>query len=101
MKSTILCAHNTPQELIKQSRKRSGKEATRLLCIVDLLRGSRPVEVSKRYTLSFESIRLWVKRYNKEGMQGLYTRNITGRPVRLSKADQEQFKRRISETAQT
>lgn len=64
----------------------------RILIVIDLKRGESTRKVAKRFGCSQGKIIYWNKRFNKEGLYGLKTRPIAGKPRKLSDKDIQEIK---------
>jgi transposase len=86
----IVTPESRKQELqsnIQQLAKESADALTlqRLFCILLVHAGSSPAQVASRSGLNERSIRRWVQRYDKQGLQGIKEMVPSGRPARLEK----------------
>ena len=71
---------------------RNAKQVRRLLAMADILEGWSRGEVARRASVSIQTIRDWVIHFNDEGPEGLIDRKSTGRPPKLTPAQQETVK---------
>ncbi len=85
-----------PEVLLSESRQRSGRIVHRLLAIRDLMLKRRRKWVCEQYGISRENLRHWVEWYNDYGIDGLEDAERCGRPTRLTKAQKEALKARVS-----
>ena len=68
---------------------RRGDVARRLLALALVLEGSNRAEAARLCGMDRQTLRDWVHRYNDEGVDGLSNRPLSGRPARLTPAQQE------------
>jgi len=67
---------------------RNGHVARRLLALALVLEGANRTEAARLCGMDRQTLRDWVHRYNDEGIEGLYDRPLSGRPTRLTQAQQ-------------
>lgn len=79
---------------------RGVSRASRLYALADLLEGKLRYEVAKSHGVTTTSLRLWILRYNREGIEGLKNKPRSGRKPCLNEAQKEAFCR-IVETGPT
>jgi len=71
----------TVEKLAKAAREeREGRVRTRILAIRYLLQGHTVPQAAQVFALSESQLRMWVHRYNEEGLEGLRDRPRSGRP---------------------
>ena len=69
----------------------------RLLGIAHLLEGGTREEAHKIACLTINIFRIWMKRFNELGIEGLRSRKSTGRPPKISKEIKDELKKKILE----
>ena len=67
---------------------RDGHVARRLLALALVLEGANRAEAARLCGMDRQTLRDWVHRYNDEGLDGLSNRPLSGRPARLTSAQQ-------------
>lgn len=67
----------------------------RLLGIAHLLEGGTREEAHKIACLTINIFRIWMKRFNESGIEGLRSKKSTGRPPKISKEIKEELKKKI------
>ncbi len=76
--------HGSPEELLKLADKaKDFKEGRRFLCIRKLMIKGRKTstnEVAQDFGVTPRAVNDWVRRWNKDGKEGLKTKPRTGRP---------------------
>ena len=65
--------------------EKNSNTVRRLLGIAHLLDGGTRCEAQKICCLTINVFRIWMKRFNEQGIDGLKSKPSTGRPVKLSK----------------
>ena len=75
------------------SRMRDGASARRMLALALVLEGKSRTEAAISCGMDRQTLRDWVHRYNAEGLAGLTDRPHTGRPPRLTAAQQAEIAR--------
>ena len=73
------------------SRTRDGASARRMLALALVLEGKSRTEAAVSCGMDRQTLRDWVHRYNAEGLAGLRDRPHTGRPPRLTAAQQAEI----------
>ena len=63
--------------------EKEGRVVRRLLGMICLLEGGSRREAEALACLSLNVFRIWLKRFNADGIEGLCSRKPTGRPVQL------------------
>ena len=82
----------TSIELRKLAKKSGDRLVTsRLYALADLLECKLRCEVAKAHDVSRETLRLWVKRYNQDGIEGLKDKPRSGRKPCLTEAQKDAF----------
>ena len=69
-------------------RSTNARQASRMLAIAMVLDGFSRVEAARLSGMDRQSLRDWVHRYNKDGVDGLVDRARSGRPASLSWVEQ-------------
>lgn len=77
-------------QLFKESSRK--RESLRYLGLHHLQQGCTYEEVSQQIGTSIDAIFRWVRKYRNKGIEGLKEGRRSGRPRRLDKDQQEQFK---------
>jgi transposase len=72
------------------SRARDGASARRLLALALVLEGSSRTAAAVSCGMDRQTLRDWVHRYNAEGVAGLSDRQRSGRPPRLTAAQERE-----------
>lgn len=70
----------------------SRRAAMRMLAIAETLDGADRGTAARRADMSDQALCDAIKRFNKEGLDGLHDRPIPGRPAKLSKAQLEELR---------
>jgi len=73
----------------------SGRVAARLLAIANALDGMSRKAAAEAAGMDRQTLRDWIHRYNKAGVEGLRDKPRSGRPARLTEGEQAAFKARI------
>ena len=76
-------------------RERDGRIRTRILAMRYMLEGHTAPEAAKVFPLSDTQLRMWVRRYDAEGLHGLRDRPRPGRPPILDPEKTEAFSERV------
>lgn len=71
------------------------KVRERILIVRHVLAGNSVPQASEAFSLSERQIRVWIHRYNREGLSGLRDRAKPGQPTHLKPELVEAFKARI------
>lgn len=96
MNPTIIDTKLSPDELYKIARKESdAKVRIRILGIAAALEGKSRTEASKVAGLNLNIFRIWIKRYNEKGIEGLRNIKKTGRQKKISLEIQEKLRQKI------
>ena len=72
-------------------RSANAKQGSRILAIAMVLDGFSREEAARLCGMDRQTLRDWVHRYNKEGLEGLADRARSGRPASLSWVEQGKF----------
>ncbi len=75
------------------SRTRDADAARRMLALALVLDGRTRTEAARSCGMDRQTLCNWVHRYNAEGLEGLCDRDHSGRPPRLTVAQQEEIAR--------
>ena len=86
-------------ECLLQSARKNGKIATikRISALLAIDRGHTYQQIGEILQVSEEAIRLWVKQFVLEGIQGVFPRKSSGRPPKLTKTQKKELERIITE----
>ena len=76
-------------------RERDGRIRTRILAIRYMQEGHTAPEAAKVFPISDTQLRMWVRRYDAEGLEGLRARPRPGRPPILDPEKTEAFGERV------
>jgi len=86
-------AHHTPDELRRLSRHDEDRRAAmRMIAIAETLEGADRQTAARRADMSDQALRDAIKRYNAEGLDGLYDRPRSGRPCKMSEAERAELR---------
>lgn len=91
-----LKAQHNPSELLALSRHAEGRISHRFLAIRDILLERSRHWICEQYGITRETLRQWVSWYNQWGVDGLSDALRSGRPAKLSAAQQSALCQRIS-----
>ena len=80
-------------------RSANAKQASRILAIAMVLDGFSREEAARLCGMDRQTLRDWVHRYNKEGLDGLVDRARSGRPASLSWVEQGKLASWVEEGA--
>lgn len=80
-------------------RCKDAKQTPRILAIAMVLDGFSREEAARLCGMDRQTLRDWVHRYNKEGVDGLVDRARSGRPARLSWVEQGKLASWVEEGA--
>ncbi len=69
-------------------RARSADQARRLLALALVLEGASRADAARSCAMDRQTLRDWVHRYNREGIDGLLDRPAPGRTPRLTRAQE-------------
>lgn len=84
------------QELRAAARgEKRGKVRARLLALACLLQGGERAATARQFGMSRNVLRIWVRRYNEDGIEALVDRHGGGTPARLTKEQQQQLKDKV------
>lgn len=79
--------HFTAADLRRMARKECDRRAAmRMIGIAETIEGADRMTAARRADMSDQSLRDAVKRYNAEGIDGLYDRSRPGRPCKFTHA---------------
>lgn len=73
-------------------KQKEGRVKLRIHCIILAHKGFSNCQISKILFVHPSSVKIWIKRWNKEGFLGLYDKKRSGRPKKLSKEKIEELK---------
>ena len=86
----------SPEELDKAARaERDGRVRTRILAIRYMRKGHSARKAAGVFPISDTQLRMWVGRYDAEGLEGLRDRPRSGRPPILDPELDEAFTERV------
>jgi transposase len=86
----------TSDQLYKIAKKeKDAKVRSRILGIAASLEGKSRTQAAKIAGLNLNIFRIWIKRYNENGLEGLRSIKQTGRPKKLSPEKQEILRQKI------
>ena len=80
-------------------RSANARQASRILAIAMVLDGFSREEAARLCGMDRQSLRDWVHRYNKDGLDGLVDRTRSGRPASLSWVEQGKLSSWVEEGA--
>ena len=70
------------EEVYRQAKQeKSAKIRTRLLAIAAVLEGKTRTYAAKLAGITISNIRIWIKRFNEQGFEGLKSKKQWGRPT--------------------
>ncbi len=72
-----------------------GKVRARILAIAQLLEGGERGSTARQFGMSRNVLRIWVRRYNEAGIEGLVDRHGGGAPARLTADQRHALKQRV------
>lgn len=82
-----VAAHFGAPELRRKARLEFDRRAAmRMIAIAETIEGADRATAARRADMSDQALRDAIKRYNAEGVDGLYDRSRSGRPSKLTKA---------------
>lgn len=79
----------------RAKQEKSSSMCRRLLGIAHLIESGSRSEAQTIACLTLNVFRVWIRRFNAEGIEGLRSKKHTGRPPRISKAVGQRLKERI------
>ena len=79
------------QELRLFARREVGRVSERAHFVLLSDQGKSPPEIAELFGYSAASVREWLKRYQDEGIAGLYDRPRSGRPRKVDRQVEEQI----------
>lgn len=86
----------SPEALRSASRsERRAKVRARMLAIARLLEGGERGATARQFGMSRNVLRIWVGRYNEDGVEGLVDRHAGGTPPRLTVEQQQILKDKV------
>lgn len=80
-------------------RSANARQASRILALAMVLDGFSRAEAARLCGMDRQSLRDWVHRYNKDGLDGLADRTRSGRPASLSWVEQGKLSSWVEEGA--
>jgi transposase len=94
--SSKITPHHTPDELARLARRREHHRiADRIHAIRLALEGWRPEEIWTAFGRTENWFFRWRRRYNQEGLEGLFDRPRPGQPKRLGDAERRELAKQI------
>jgi transposase len=89
-------AHEPIEQLQRLRRLKSHRAiATRLQIIILARQGRTAPQIAAATGISRRPVQAWVRRYNGEGVAGLWDRPRPGQPTKLRRDQQEAFRQRM------
>jgi transposase len=86
----------SPEELRRQARHvHDGRVSARMMAIANALAGMDRATAAGLAGMDRQILRDWVRRYNAEGMAGLFNRTAPGRQPKLSEGQMAALKARV------
>jgi transposase len=86
----------SPEELRRQARRvQDSRVSARLLAIANALAGMDRATAARLAGMDRQILRDWVRRYNAEGIAGLFNRRAPGRQPKLSEGQMAVLKARV------
>lgn len=84
-------------ELLRQTAKleRDGGLCRRLLGIAHLLEGGSRSESQRISCLTASTFRIWIQRFNRDGIKGLRAKKSTGRPSKLTAEVEQALREKV------
>jgi len=77
-------------------KEKDGKIRERILMNTYVLQGENVRKIAERLNCTHPLVIFWKKRYEKEGLIGLKTRQRRGKPMLLSRRQEEKIKNKIA-----
>lgn len=78
-------------------KEKDVKVALRVLMVIHTKRGESSWKVGEKLQCDHKAVLTWKKRYEKEGLEGLKTKQRSGKPTLLSRRQEEKIKKKIAE----
>jgi transposase len=86
----------SPEELRRQARQvQGGRVSARMIAIANALEGMDRATAARLAGMDRQILRDWVRRYNAEGIAGLFNRKAPGRQPKLSEGQMAALKARV------
>jgi transposase len=82
---------------ITYKKESDAKIRERILMNIYVLQGENVREIAERLNCTHPLVIFWKHRYEKEGLEGLKTRQKSGKPMLLSRRQEAKIKNKISE----
>lgn len=76
-------------------KEKDGTMCRRLLGIAHLLEGGSRTEAQKIACLTVNIFRIWIKRFNEQGIEGLRSKKSSGRPLKIPESLQAILKEKV------
>lgn len=86
----------TPREGARLSSAAGSRDFTRrnrASIVLESSRGSTVGEIESKLRVNKHTVRLWIKRFNAEGIEGLESRPFPGRPPSISEEQKDEMMR--------
>ena len=80
---------------ISAKKEKDGTMCRRLLGIAHLLDGGSRTEAQKIACLTVNIFRIWIRRFNEQGIEGLRSKKASGRPVKIAQPLEKLLKEKI------
>jgi transposase len=80
-------------------QEKSAKVRTRLLAIAAVLEGKTKTYAAKLAGITISNIRIWIKRFNEQGFEGLKSKKQWGRPTLWTNQVEEFLKAKVIQGA--
>lgn len=77
-------------------KEKNVRKVLRLQAIKKVLEGQSPEQIGKDLGYNYQTIKIWIRRYNREGITGLEPRYVPRKPP-LSEKERERFCQRIEQ----
>lgn len=88
----LICTEFSPEELRRRSRAADDRRAgLRMLAIANAMEGMSRREAARLADMSDQALVDAIKRYNAEGIDGLYDKPRSGRPAKMTDAQREEL----------
>ncbi len=88
--------HEPIEQLQRLRRLKSHRAiATRLQIVILAQRGHTAPQIAQTVDMGRRSVQVWVRRYNDQGIDGLWDRSRPGQPTQLPRDQEQAFKQRM------
>lgn len=94
---TIKLRTDVPSQELRNYAKheKDARLCKRLLAIANLIDTNDRLASEKIACLSNSNFRIWIKRFNEEGIEGLMVKKQTGRPQKLTKEIKDSLREKV------